>query len=53
MNRAFIIARAEFFIFYASRLLALIFCDRIIALFAFGALQRNDISHCLFLSKKN
>ena len=45
MDRAFFIARAEFFVFYTPRLLALIFRRRIIALFTFRAFQCYDISH--------
>jgi hypothetical protein len=44
--RALVIARAEFFILNTSRLLTLVLRCRIIALFAFGAFECYDISHC-------
>ena len=50
MRGAFIATRTEFLIFHASRLLALILGCRIVALFAFGALECYDISHCCVLS---
>jgi hypothetical protein len=50
MQRALIIARAEFCVFYAARLLAFVFRHRIISHFAFGAFECNDVSHdCSFV----
>jgi hypothetical protein len=45
MSRALVTPPAIFFIFYASRLLALVLIRGIVAALAFGAFQNNEISH--------
>ena len=51
MKGPLVIARAEFGIFYASRLLALILRCRIITHFAFRTFERYDVSHKSFSFK--
>ena len=45
VQRALIIARAEFRVFHTARLLAFVLRHRIISHFAFGAFEGNDVSH--------
>jgi hypothetical protein len=52
MQGTLVILRAEFRVFHAARLFALVFRRRVIPHFADGTLECNNVSHDVFLKLK-